>query len=106
MGTANITFGFVGSAVGQHEAPFLEPLESEALTTGLTSAATTAAAPAGSATGNRNFAARVFLSEIGWVWKGAAPTATKTTTGIKVAANTEFILILAPGDKVAVLDDA
>ncbi len=107
MGTANIAFGYAGSGRSKDESPVMYPVESEELTTSTSSAATTATAPAPvAAYGNRDFVARVFLSEIGWVWAGQNPTANKTTTGIKVPANTEIFIGLMPGDKVAVLDDA
>lgn len=103
MGTANIVFGYRGSGVARDHASF-SPSESEALTTSTSSASTTATAPA--AVDGREIIARVYLSEAGWVWPGASPTASKTTAGIKLAANTELYLALSPGDKIAVLDDA
>ena len=105
MGTANIVFGYAGTSLSKDASPTLDPIESEALATSTSSAATTASAPSGARSG-RDLVARVYLDETGWVWRGSAPTANKTTTGIKLAANVELYIALSPGDKVAVLDDA
>lgn len=106
-GLANIVFGYAGTPLSRDGAPIIDVIQSEALATSeASSSATTATAPAAAQRNGRDMTARIYLSETGWVWKGASPTANKTTTGIKLAANTELYIALNPGDKVAVLDDA
>lgn len=107
MGTANITFGHFGSGLrGRDAIQVFRPEVSEALSTGLTSTQSVGAAGAGSNDGGREAVARIVLDETGWIWVGANPTANKTTSGMKVEANTPFFVPLLPGEKVAILDDA
>ena len=104
MGAANISYGYVGAlARARGVSPLFTEDTSEVLTTdAITSAATTAAAPDEQ---NRELAVRVMLSELGWIKIGAAPTADRTTS-MKCQADVEYFFAIAPGHKVAVLDDA
>lgn len=104
-GSASISYGYVHSwNRNKGGGPIFSDALSETLTTNeTTSTGTTGVHPGES--GGRELAARVVLSEEGYIKIGASPTADKTAS-MRLPANAPEYFAILPGEKVAVIDTA
>lgn len=104
MGTANISFGYVGSAYSRDAAPlFSQSGDAENLTTNASTATSSANAAPAEDQGGRDKSVRITLSEEGYVRVGATAA---VGTALRCIADTEYFFAVLPGQTVSIIDTA